>query len=148
MISLDSSLSTSLSLLELLFLFSFVTAATSSLSLKESGNCGLIIRRWRRWRAIGDPRVFVVGNPWNDIVHISSQYKLTAAAVVDDIGNGGITNGWVRVMLVGLGLRGFGFWSSRQRGLGLGLGCWVGFGRRWVVPEGMDTGSADGDGYG
>ena len=152
MISLDSSLFTSLSLPELLFLFSSVTAATSSLSLEESGNCGLIIEQWRRWRAIGDPRVFIVGNPWNDIVRISSQYKLTAAAVIDGIGNGGVTNGWVQVVPVGLGLRGFGFWSSHRRGLGwvglgLGVGCWVGFGRGWVVPEGMGTGSAGGDGY-
>ena len=40
------------------------------LRLEKSGNCGLIIWRWRRWRAIGDPRVFIVGNPWNDIVCI------------------------------------------------------------------------------
>jgi hypothetical protein len=29
-----------------------------------------------------------------------------------------------------------------------GVGCWVGFGREWVVPEGMDTGSAGGFGFG
>jgi hypothetical protein len=49
-------------------------------------------------------------------------------------------------------------WVCRRRGLGLGVGCWVGFvasvscwvgfGRGWVVPEGMGTGSAGGDGYG
>ena len=33
-------------------------------------------------------------------------------------------------------------------GLGLGVGCWVGFGRGWVVPDEMGTGSAGGDGYG
>uniref|UniRef100_A0A2N9EDL6 Uncharacterized protein n=1 Tax=Fagus sylvatica TaxID=28930 RepID=A0A2N9EDL6_FAGSY len=31
-------------------------------------------------------------------------------------------------------------------GLGLGVGCWVRKG--WIVPEGMGTGSAGGDGYG
>ena len=148
MISSDSSLSTSLSLSLNCFFFSSVTTATSSLSLEESGNCGLIIGRWRRWRAIGDPRVFIVGNPWNDIVRISSQYKLTATAVVDDIGNSGVMNGWVWVVPVGLGLHGFGFWSSRWRGLGLGVGCWVGFGKEWIVPEGMGMGSAVWDGYG
>ena len=45
-------------------------------------------------------------------------------------------NRWVRVVLVGLGFD-----------LAVGVGCWVGFRRGWVVPEEMGTSSADGDGY-
>uniref|UniRef100_A0A2N9ISS0 Uncharacterized protein n=1 Tax=Fagus sylvatica TaxID=28930 RepID=A0A2N9ISS0_FAGSY len=56
--------------------------------------------------------------------------------------------GWVWAWVAGLGLPPAWVWVwPWVAGLGLPP-AWVGFGRGWVVPEGMGTGSAGGDGYG